>query len=135
MAALSSAVTLRSASFKAKCFTCTQRERSSFSMRVSVPLRSSRQKVYCEAASFAKPETVEKVLDIVARQLSASSVNITSDSKFSDIGADSLDQVEIVMALEEEFNIEIEDGGAESIVTVQDAADLIQRAVSAKTSS
>lgn len=50
---------------------------------------------------------------------------VTAEAKFSDLGADSLDTVEIMMALEEKFEITLEEEGAEKIATVQDAADLI----------
>lgn len=48
-------------------------------------------------------------------------------TKFADLGADSLDTVEIMMALEEKFEVSIGEGGAENIATVQDAADLIEK--------
>ncbi|MCO5560695.1 hypothetical protein L7F22_014312 [Adiantum nelumboides] len=92
-----------------------------------------RLRICCEATAFvAKPETVSKVITIVAKQLATSAEKIMPESKFGDLGADSLDQVEIVMALEEEFDINIEDSGAESILTVQDAANLIEKAAAAK---
>lgn len=88
-----------------------------------------RLRISCEAGSAppAKPETLQKVIDIVTRQLAATEGTVHPHSKFQELGADSLDQVEIVMALEEEFKISVDEDGAESILTVQDAANLIEK--------
>ncbi len=68
----------------------------------------------------------EKVKQIVAEQLGVEEDQVTGDAAFmDDLGADSLDTVELVMALEEEFDIEISDEDAEKIVTVQDAISYI----------
>ena len=68
----------------------------------------------------------ERVIDIVAEQLGVSKDQVTPETSFvNDLGADSLDTVELVMALEEEFDIEISDEDAEKIQTVQDAIDYI----------
>ncbi|XP_073276418.1 acyl carrier protein 1, chloroplastic-like isoform X2 [Primulina huaijiensis] len=76
----------------------------------------------------AKPETVSKVCEIVRKQLALpADRDVTGDSKFATLGADSLDTVEIVMGLEEEFGISVEEESAQSITTVQDAADLIEK--------
>lgn len=73
----------------------------------------------------------ERVKKIVAEQLSTSEDQITSASSFvDDLGADSLDTVELVMALEEEFDLEIPDDEAEKITTVQQAVDHINAATS-----
>ncbi|KAJ6796085.1 acyl carrier protein 1, chloroplastic-like [Iris pallida] len=81
----------------------------------------------------AKPETVEKVCKIVRKQLALPEETVVSaESKFSSLGADSLDTVEIVMGLEEEFGISVEEDSAQSINTVQDAADLIDKLVESK---
>jgi len=73
----------------------------------------------------------ERVKKIVAEQLSTSEDQITSESSFvDDLGADSLDTVELVMALEEEFDLEIPDDEAEKITTVQQAVDHINAATS-----
>lgn len=85
-----------------------------------------RLRISCEAA---KPETVQKVIEVVTKQLASAPGIVQPHSKFQELGADSLDQVEIVMALEEEFKISVDEDGAESIITVQDAADLIEKAV------
>ncbi|XVF30868.1 hypothetical protein REPUB_Repub16aG0094900 [Reevesia pubescens] len=83
----------------------------------------------------AKPETVDKVCEIVRKQLAISSDKpVTGESKFTELGADSLDTVEIVMGLEEEFGITVEEDNAQSIATVQDAADLIERLCTEKSS-
>ncbi len=68
----------------------------------------------------------EKVKQIIAEQLGVEEDQVTGDAAFmDDLGADSLDTVELVMALEEEFDIEISDEDAEKIVTVQDAINYI----------
>jgi acyl carrier protein len=78
---------------------------------------------------MSKEETFERVKKIVADQLSVDSGEVKPDSSFAtDLGADSLDQVELVMALEEEFDIEIPDEAAEGIATVQDAVNYIDKA-------
>ena len=69
----------------------------------------------------------EKVKKIVVEQLGVAEDQVTEDAKFiEDLGADSLDQVELVMALEEEFETEIPDEDAEKINTVQAAIDYIK---------
>lgn len=69
----------------------------------------------------------EKVKKIIAEQLSLEEEEITMDSSFiDDLGADSLDIVELVMALEEEFDLEIPDEDAEKIGTVADAVNYIK---------
>ncbi len=68
----------------------------------------------------------ERVKKIVVEQLGVKEEEVTGESSFvDDLGADSLDTVELVMALEEEFNCEIPDEEAEKITTVQQAADYI----------
>jgi acyl carrier protein len=68
----------------------------------------------------------ERVKQIVAEQLGVDDDQVTNEAAFmEDLGADSLDTVELVMALEEEFDIEISDEDAEKIQTVQDAVDYI----------
>ena len=69
---------------------------------------------------------VERVKKIVAEQLGVNEADIKNESSFvDDLGADSLDTVELVMALEEEFETEIPDDEAEKITTVQQAVDFI----------
>jgi len=72
-------------------------------------------------------EILEKVCSFVSEQLSVEAGEVKSDSNFqNDLGADSLDTVELVMALEEEFDIEIPDEAAEGIATVGDAVKFIE---------
>ncbi len=69
---------------------------------------------------------VERVKKIVAEQLGVNEADIKNESSFvDDLGADSLDTVELVMALEEEFECEIPDEQAEKITTVQQAVEFI----------
>ena len=71
-------------------------------------------------------EILEKVCSIVSEQLSVEAGEVKSDSNFqNDLGADSLDTVELVMALEEEFETEIPDEEAEKITSVQEAIDYV----------
>ncbi|MGF1538657.1 MAG: acyl carrier protein [Elainellaceae cyanobacterium] len=68
----------------------------------------------------------DKVQEIVCEQLGVEASEVKPESSFAnDLGADSLDTVELVMALEEEFDIEIPDEAAENIATVQAAVDYI----------
>jgi acyl carrier protein len=68
----------------------------------------------------------EQVKSIVAEQLGVKEDEVTNDASFvDDLGADSLDTVELVMALEEEFETEIPDEQAEKITTVQQAIDFV----------
>ena len=70
----------------------------------------------------------ERVIDIVAEQLGVSKDQITRETSFvNDLGADSLDTVELVMELEEEFDINIPDDAAEKIQTVGQAIDHIEQ--------
>ena len=72
-------------------------------------------------------EIEEQVRKIIVDHLGIEESKVTSDSKFiDDLGADSLDTVELVMAFEEKFAIEIPDDAAETIQTVQNAIDYIQ---------
>ncbi len=81
---------------------------------------------------MSQTEIFEKVKKIVTDQLSVEAEKITPQSNFAnDLGADSLDTVELVMALEEEFDIEIPDEAAEKITTVQEAVDYINNKVAA----
>lgn len=69
----------------------------------------------------------EKVKSIIADQLSVDEAQVKPEASFiNDLGADSLDTVELIMALEEEFGIEISDDEAEKIQTVQAAVDYIK---------
>lgn len=70
----------------------------------------------------------EKVKEIIAKQLGVNPAEVTPEASFvEDLGADSLDTVELVMAFEEAFNIEIPDEDAEKIVKVSNAVDYIKK--------
>ncbi|EAZ92264.1 acyl carrier protein [Crocosphaera chwakensis] len=73
-------------------------------------------------------EIFDKVKTIVVEQLEVEEDKVTPEANFAnDLGADSLDTVELVMALEEEFDIEIPDEAAENIATVQAAVEYIEK--------
>ena len=73
-------------------------------------------------------EVLDKVIEIVCNQLEISKEGVTSDSSLvEDLGADSLDTVELVMAFEEEFGLEIPDDEAENITTIKSAVDWIEK--------
>lgn len=71
-------------------------------------------------------EILAKVKEMVASQLGKTEDEITPEASFiEDLGADSLDLVELIMSMEDEFGLEISDEDAESIITVQDAVNFI----------
>jgi len=73
-------------------------------------------------------ETADRVKKIVVEHLRVEADKVTEDASFiDDLGADSLDIVELVMAFEEEFGVEIPDDAAEKISTVKDAIDYIEQ--------
>ncbi|MCI8545755.1 MAG: acyl carrier protein [Clostridia bacterium] len=75
-------------------------------------------------------EVFEKVKGIIVEQLGVAEASVTMEASFiDDLGADSLDIVELVMALEEEFDIEIPDADAEKVTTVGDVVDYIKENV------
>ena len=77
-------------------------------------------------------DIIEKVQKIVAEHLGVDKEKVTLDASFvDDLGADSLETVELVMALEEAFDCEIPDDDAAKILTVKDAIDFIQSKVAA----
>ena len=79
---------------------------------------------------MSSEEVFEKVKGIIVEQLGVADTAVTLEASFiDDLGADSLDIVELVMALEEEFDIEIPDADAEKVVTVVDVVDYIKENV------
>merc|ERR1719482_1599349 len=88
-------------------------------------------RVVC-AALINKVQVLSDVRGIIAEQLGADFDKVAPESKFVDLGADSLDTVEIMMALEEKFDIQLDEEGAEKISTVQEAAELIAGQLSSK---
>lgn len=76
---------------------------------------------------MSSEEVLEKVKGIIVEQLGVAENAVTMEASFiDDLGADSLDIVELVMALEEEFDIEIPDADAEKVATVGDVVDYIK---------
>ena len=79
---------------------------------------------------MSSEEIFEKVKSIIVEQLGVTETSVTMEASFiDDLGADSLDIVELIMALEEEFDIEIPDADAEKVVTVGDVVDYIKENV------
>ena len=80
-----------------------------------------------ELEKMSSEEVLEKVKGIIVEQLGVAENAVTMEASFiDDLGADSLDIVELIMALEEEFDTEIPDSDAEKIVTVGDVVDYIK---------
>ena len=76
---------------------------------------------------MSSEEVFEKVKRIIVEQLGVAETAVTMEASFiDDLGADSLDIVELIMALEEEFDIEIPDADAEKVVSVGDVVDYIK---------
>lgn len=75
--------------------------------------------------AFQKEDTTNKVFTIVSEKLSIPKETIQAQTTFKDLGADSLDNVELMMAFEETFGIEIPDEEAQKINTLQDAVNMI----------
>ena len=72
--------------------------------------------------------STEKMIDIIVEQLSVDKEKVIPNASFvDDLGADSLDQVELIMAMEEAFDIEIPDDDAEKLKTVQDAINYVEK--------
>ncbi len=81
--------------------------------------------------SSTTTSTFERVKKVIVEQLSCSEEEVKPEASFTqDLGADSLDTVELVMAFEEEFALEIPDEEAEKIQTVQDAVNYIEKQAS-----
>jgi len=74
-------------------------------------------------------DIAEKIKKIISEQLNVSEEDVVPGASFvDDLGADSLDQVELIMAMEEEFDLSISDEDAEKIATVQNAIDFVTKA-------
>jgi len=83
-----------------------------------------------ELINMSSEEVFEKIKGIIVEQLGVAEDSVTMEASFiDDLGADSLDIVELVMALEEEFDIEIPDADAEKVATVGDVVDYIKENV------
>jgi acyl carrier protein len=79
---------------------------------------------------MAEGSVEERVKQIICDELGVDEAEVTANARFiDDLGADSLDTVELVMRFEEEFNIEIPDEDAEKITSVRDAVDYIEKHV------
>jgi acyl carrier protein len=76
-------------------------------------------------STFDKQDTLAKIVDIVAAKLDVDKGSITADSTFQDLGADSLDLLEIIMRFEEQFGMEINDEDAEKMHRMQEVIDYI----------
>jgi acyl carrier protein len=78
-------------------------------------------------ASFEKADTHAKIVAVISDELKIDKSTIKPESTFQDLGADSLDMVQMVMKLEELFGIEINDQDAEKLVNVSEVIDYIQQ--------
>jgi len=77
-------------------------------------------------------ELIKKVTDVVVEKLGVKAEDVTLDSTFvNDLGADSLDRVELVMALEDEFDLEIMDSDSEKFIKVSDVVSFIESKMNA----
>ena len=82
---------------------------------------------------MSSEEVFDKVKEIIVEQLGVAEDSVTTEASFiDDLGADSLDIVELIMALEEEFDMEIPDADAEKVVTVGDVVDYIKENIQYK---
>ncbi|KAE8795422.1 Acyl carrier protein 3, chloroplastic [Hordeum vulgare] len=120
-------VQVSSSTSRRRCF--SRQSLPSISIRPAPPNR------LLNLACSAKQDTIDKVCGIVKKQLAvAQDTLVNGDTKFADLGADSLDTVEIVMGLEEAFSITVDESSAQEIRTVEDAASLIDKLVTEKDS-
>ncbi|KAG1668020.1 hypothetical protein FOA52_006553 [Chlamydomonas sp. UWO 241] len=110
-----------------------------FSMRSKAPVVSrtavrgpQRVRSIVPRAAVDKVAVLADVRGIISTQLGTDLEKVTPEAKFVDLGADSLDTVEIMMALEEKFDLQMDEEGAEKISTVQEAADMIAKQIEAK---
>jgi acyl carrier protein len=85
----------------------------------AAPHLQTRPRARCPSRAAARAQVLDDVRSIIAEQLGTDLEKVTAESKFVDLGADSLDTVEIMMALEEKFDLQLDEEGAEKISTVQ----------------
>jgi acyl carrier protein len=112
-----------SVTFKAACLSGRRLNRDS-QPPVELPLR----RISTQTKERVMSDIAERVKKIVIEHLGVEADKVTDNANFiDDLGADSLDTVELVMAFEEEFNVEIPDDAAETIVTVGDAIKFIEK--------
>jgi acyl carrier protein len=78
-------------------------------------------------AGFDMQDTFNKVQDIIAEKLHVDKNNVIKGSTLQDLGADSLDMVEIIMKMEEQFGIEVNDEDAEKLNNVQDVVEYVHK--------
>lgn len=76
--------------------------------------------------NFDRSDTSAKIVALISTELSVEKKAVVESASLSDLGADSLDMVEIIMKLEEQFGIEIKDEEAEQLKTVKDIIDFVQ---------
>jgi len=102
-------------------------------LRVSRPVAVSTFRAYSAAAGLSKEDITERILSTLKSFEKVPQDKLTATSSFSsDLGLDSLDAVEVVMAVEEEFGIEIPDEEADAIQTVQQAIEYIAKTPEAR---
>lgn len=124
-------ITCRSEAFVFALIATTVNCRTEF-VHIAVTMTAKRS--WPPRSKLVSPDSIEsKVVTIISEQLSLREEDIKVDSRFvDDLGADSLDIVELIMEMEEEFDIEIPDEDIEKIVTVQDVIGYITRHVMAE---
>jgi acyl carrier protein len=95
--------------------------------RSELRLSGSRKETLEEGGVIVEKSLEQRVIEIVVEQLGVSREEVTPEASFvDDLGADSLDLVELIMAMEEEFGLEISDEDAEKIRTVQEVIEYIK---------
>ncbi|VDB86506.1 unnamed protein product [Peniophora sp. CBMAI 1063] len=116
-------------SFARLAFRSAMPARSALARAVAAPVWSTRfPRAYSAAAALDKAQIQERVLGVLKGFEKVDPAKLSATSSFTkDLGLDSLDAVEVVMAVEEEFSIEIPDAEADEITTVQQAVDYIAK--------
>eukprot|EP00245_Coleochaete_scutata_P007815 TRINITY_DN23585_c0_g1_i1.p1 TRINITY_DN23585_c0_g1~~TRINITY_DN23585_c0_g1_i1.p1 ORF type:complete len:139 (+),score=44.91 TRINITY_DN23585_c0_g1_i1:126-542(+) len=92
----------------------------------SVRTVEAQRRRFIVSAAVASPQTMDKVVEIIAFRLGKEAKEIKAEQTLTDVGADSLDTVEVMMSLEEEFDVTLDDEKLEKVKTVQEVADLIE---------